>query len=330
MSKNNNIRRRRGVVKRRDIGLKYEISRYNLHYDKAIADMCRILEAENYRPRTVKEYRQHWLEFFEVIGKNNVFDVTKEDVRKYITVGLQVKNYAAGTINIRLGGVKSIFSRLVKEGVLSESPAKDIPKLRTDENTIFAFNDRQLKRLFSIIDKDTLAGYRDYVAMLTMLYCGLRGNEVDALEITDVDFDNRVLMLPGVKNKNRKARAVPMSVKVSEELRQLIVENQEYFGADIKRVFVNSFGEPLRPGLIRKRMHKYGEITGLNDEARVSPHSLRHTFAVRFLKNGGDIRALQMILGHADISTTQVYLRYSGADIIDSYAKANKQDDLEL
>lgn len=324
------MRKKRGIVKRRDTGMKFEISRHNLHYEKAIDDISRIFEAENYRDRTVKEYQRHWKEFFEIIGKENVFDVTKEDVRKYITIGMQVRNYAAGTINIRLGGVKSVFSRLVKEEVLSESPAKDIPKLRTDENTIFAFKDRQLKRLFSIIDKDTFAGFRDYVAMITMLYCGIRANEIDALEIKDVDFDNNVIMLPGAKNKNRKVRAVPMTIKVAEELRQLIVENQEYFGADVTHVFVNSFGEPMRYGLIRKRMHKYGELAGLNDEARVSPHSLRHTFAIRFLKNGGDIRALQMILGHADLSTTQVYLRYSGADIIDSYAKANKNDDLNL
>lgn len=322
--------RRRGVVKRRDTGINFEISRHTLHYEKAIDDIARVYEAENYRDRTIKEYRRHWTEFFEVIGKENVFDVTKEDFRKYITVFIQVQGYAAGTVNIRLGAVKSVFSRLVKEEVLTDNPGKDIPKLKTDENTIFSFSDRQIKRLFSIVDKTTVAGYRDYVAMLTMLYCGLRNNEIDALEISDIDFENNVILLPGVKNKNRKVRAVPMTNKVSNELRQLIIENQENFGAYVKYVFVNSYGEPLRYGLLRKRMHKYGIMAGLNDEARVSPHSLRHTFAIRFLKNGGDIRTLQMILGHSDISTTQVYLRYSNDDLIEQYQRANENDDLNL
>ena len=119
---------------------------------------------------------------------------------------MQIDGLAAGTVNIRLGGVKSIFSRLVKEGILTENPCKDIPKLQTDEKPIFAFSDRQLKRLFSIIDKTSVAGYRDYVAMITMLYCGLRANEIENLEISDIDFDNSVIMLPGSKNKNRKIR----------------------------------------------------------------------------------------------------------------------------
>ncbi|GAQ18505.1 DNA integration/recombination/invertion protein [Oceanobacillus picturae] len=322
--------RRRGVVKRRDAGIKYEISRHNLHYEKALENAIRAYEAENYRPRTISDYRKNWREFFEVIGKENVFDVTREDFRRYITQRMQLDGLAAGTINIRLGGVKSVFSRLVKDDILKESPGKDIPKLRTDENTIFAFSESQLKRLFSIIDKTTVAGYRDYVAMITMLYCGLRGNEIDSLEIKDVDLVNSVIMLPGSKNKNRKVRAVPMKKSVQEELRQLIIENQGYFGEDITHVFVNSFGEPLKHGRIRKRMHKYGESAGLNDEARVSPHSLRHTFAVRFLMNGGDIRTLQMLLGHADLSTTQVYLRYSTDNLVKQYNRASENDNLDL
>lgn len=324
------MRKKRGIVKRRETGIKYEISRKNLHYEKALDEIIRIFETENYRDRTINDYRRNWREFFKIIGKENVFDVTREDFRKYIRQRMQIDGLAAGTVNIRLGGVKSIFSRLVKEGILTENPGKDIPKLRTDEKPIFAFSDRQLKRLFSIIDKTSVAGYRDYVAMITMLYCGLRANEIENLEISDIDFDNSVIMLPGSKNKNRKIRAVPMNRKVREELRQLIIENQENFGEDITHVFLTTFGEPIHHGLIRKRMHKYGKDAGLIDEARVSPHSLRHTFAIRYLKNGGDIRTLQMILGHSDITTTQVYLRYNNADIIDQYNKATENDDLNL
>lgn len=324
------MRKKRGMVLRRDVGV-HSVTQYpEFHYEVMLKKIRLIFEAENYRKRTIEEYGRHWKEFFEIIGKTIVTDVTKEDIRKYIRIGRQVRNYAAGTVNIRLGGVKSIFSRLVKEGILEVSPAKGIPKIRLDENPIYAFSEKQLSRLFSVVDKEKYVGFRDYVALYTILYCGLRGNEIDALEISDLDFENNVIMLPGTKNKNRKVRAVPMTQEVAEHLRQLVRECQEYFGDDITHVFVNSFGEPLKHGLFRKRMSKYGKISGVSEEVRVSPHSLRHTFAIRFLKNGGDIRALQMILGHADIATTQVYLRYNAADIMDSYVKANKNDKLKL
>jgi integrase/recombinase XerD len=78
------MRKKRGIVKRRDTGMNYEISRHHLPYEKAIENVCRIFEAENYRQRTIREYRRHRLEFFEIVGKENVFDLTKEDVRKYL------------------------------------------------------------------------------------------------------------------------------------------------------------------------------------------------------------------------------------------------------
>ncbi|MGI2732496.1 tyrosine-type recombinase/integrase [Bacillus cytotoxicus] len=114
-----------------------------------------------------------------------------------------------------------------------------------------------------MIDKTSYAGYRDYVAMLVMLKCGLRINEVNSLEVGDVDFDNGVILLSGRKNKNRKSRVIPMSKKVQNELAQLVTETKEYFDGLGKHVFVNSFGEPLKYDHIRKRMNYYVKQAGL-------------------------------------------------------------------
>ncbi|MGR5959011.1 tyrosine-type recombinase/integrase [Bacillus cereus] len=86
----------------------------------------------------------------------------------------------------------------------------------------------------------------------------------------------------------------------------------------------------MNPDHIRKRMNYYGKEASLTKECRCSPHSLRHTFAVNFLKNGGDIRTLSLILGHSDLSTTQVYLSYSDTHVVEQYMKASNNDNLEV
>lgn len=224
-----------------------------------------------------------------------------------------------------------MFNRLDNEKLLQgENPAARIKKLKTDESKVKTFTDKQVRRLFAQIDKETFPGYRDYCALLTMLKCGLRINEINALEIKDIDFDNEVIVLPGSKNKNRRTRVVPMTKKVSSVLKQLITETKSYFNNDNDYVFVNNEGEMLRDDLIRKRMYEYGKKANLHGECKCSPHTLRHTFAVNFLKNTGDIRALQLLLGHSELATTEIYLNYSDQDIKEKYKQAEESDLLDL
>ncbi|WP_277998024.1 tyrosine-type recombinase/integrase [Bacillus thuringiensis] len=165
-----------------------------------------------------------------------------------------------------------------------------IKKLKIDESKITAMNESQIRRLFSQIDHSTFAGYRDYCTMLTMLKCGLGINEINELEINDIDFENGLIMLPGTKNT----------------------------------------GERLDEDAIRKRMYSYGVKAGLKGECKFSPHCLRHTFATRYLINGGDIRTLMIILRHSDISTTQIYLNYSSEDIKEKYRVVDERDELDI
>ncbi|MGC4378967.1 tyrosine-type recombinase/integrase [Fictibacillus sp. Mic-4] len=322
---------RRPVVKRRNVEAEDVFYETKITVNGALERVLNIYSAEGYRNRTINDYGKYWTEFFQIIdNRRYISDVITDDFRKYINVLLRKRGLSPVTVNIRMNAIRAIFNRLESEGIIEDNPVKPIRKLKTDEQKVGALTEEQLKRLFAQIDKGSFAGYRDYCAMLTMLKCGLRINEINALEIDDVDFDNNVIMLPGSKNKNRKNRAVPLSPKVAVELRQLIKETQEYFGPGIKTVFVNNVGEPLNEDLIRKRMNKYGNDAGLKGECRFSPHNLRHTFAVRFLKNGGDIRTLARIMGHSDISTTQVYLNYSDDDVMSQYKKVDQIDYLKL
>lgn len=324
---------RSAVVKRRNveegIGVTDE-GRYTIK--QALEKVMTIYSSEGYRQRTMDDYTMFWNEFVRVVNLPIYVDeLTSDHFRAYINVLLRRRGLSPVTVNIRMNALRSMFNRLYKEGVLGEdNPVKNIRKLKTDESKVSALTDDQVRRLFAEIDLDSFAGFRDYCAMLTMLKCGLRMNEINALEVGDLDFEQNVMFLPGAKNKNRKNRVVPMNAKVSKELAQLIFEQDEYFGKECPYVFRNNKGEKMEDHRIRRRMHEYGVRAGLKGECKFSPHKLRHTFAVNFLKNGGDIRALMAIMGHTSIETTQVYLQYSDSDVIDRFRAVDNNDKLDV
>jgi site-specific recombinase XerD len=323
---------RKRVVKRRD-QLAEQMADINnrITTDMALERVMNIYSAEGYRERTMFEYTRFWTEFFRIIPRDYIDEVTTDDFRAFINVLLRKRGLSPVTVNIRMNGMRAMFNRLFNEGLLGEeNPVAPVRKLKTDEKPVGAFTDDQVRRLFAQIDKaNSYAGFRDYVALLTMLKCGLRINEINSLEVSDIDFDNNVIMLPGAKNKNRKNRSVPMTRKVAEELKQFISETTDFFG-EVDTVFVSNEGKRLDSELIRKRMYQYGVKAGMKGECRFSPHNLRHTFATNFLKNGGDINTLREIMGHSDIKTTQVYLNYTDEDIRDKYNKVALKDTLDV
>ncbi|CAG9612402.1 Tyrosine recombinase XerC [Bacillus rhizoplanae] len=321
--------RKRGIVKRREVDLRNKLSE-GITVNEALEIVMRIYESEGYRERTVRDYRKFWAQFTDIIKREYIEKVTTEDIRKYVHHLLHTRDLSAVTVNIRLSAVRAIFNRLYSEEIIEVNPVEKVRKLRTDQQRIFTLTDDQIRRLFAMIDKDTFTGYRDYCAFLLALKCGLRSNELHSLETKDVDLDNGVILLPGAKNKNRKTRMVPMSKKVAQELAQLIAETREYFGSQVTHVFTNQFGEPMKHELLRKRVDSYARKAGLKGECRASLHSLRHTFATNFLKNGGNIRTLMSILGHSDLSTTQIYLNYTDEQVVEQYREVSEKDTLDV
>jgi site-specific recombinase XerD len=209
------------VVKRRREVVDFIGTAEALDTEAAIAIAAQAFRAEGFRKRTIDDYSKLFRYFMRELNIEKVEIITAAHVQMYINKLLN-RELAPATVNIRISALKSVFKRLNEQGYIKSNPAVDFVKLRTDEAPIFTLNHNQIKRIFRVVDKTTYAGYRDYCAMLLMLHCGLRVNEVNQLEANDIDFDNLTIMLAGAKNKNRKTRAVPMTKKVAEELRMLI------------------------------------------------------------------------------------------------------------
>lgn len=316
------------IVKRRKDLTDVVSSAEGLDTERAIAIANQQFIAEGFRQRTIDDYSKLFRYFMRELEIERIEIITEAHVQSYIHKLLE-RGLSPSTVNIRLSALKAIFKRLHEHGHMKSNPTADFIKLRTDEAKIFMLSSGQVKRLFRVVDKSTYAGYRDYCAMLLMLHCGLRVNEVNSLEINDIDFDNLTIMLAGAKNKNRKTRAIPISKKVADELRMLIKESKEYF-SDFSNVFLTQEGNPIDKDLIRKRMYRYGQLAGLQKECRPSPHSLRHTFATNFLINGGSINALMRIMGHADITTTMRYVRLNDEEVKAQFNKVTIKNDYEV
>lgn len=318
------LKNRRVVKRRREI-VDFIDTNEELNTERAIKIVTQAFQAEGFRKRTIDDYTKLFRYFMRELNIDRVEIITAKHVQMYINK-LISRELAPATVNIRISALKSVFKRLHEQGYTKSNPAIDFVKLRTDEAPIFTLNNNQIKRLFRVVDKTTYAGYRDYCAMLLMLHCGLRVNEVNQLEVNDLDFDNLTIMLSGAKNKNRKTRAVPMTRRIAEELRMLIDESREYF-EDTTNVFLTHDGNSIDNDLLRKRMYRYGQFAGLSKECRPSPHSLRHTFATNFLRNGGSVNALMRIMGHADITTTMRYVRLNDEAVKEQYEKVAAKND---
>jgi integrase/recombinase XerC len=211
------------------------------------------------------------------------------------------RGLAPRSIQRRLSAVRSLCRFLVREGELTHEPAADVqaPKAR--------------KRLPTTLDADTMArllefrsddrlGVRDKAIMELFYSSGLRLAELLGLDLTDLDLRDRTVRVMG---KGRKARIVPVGRQAAAALARWLQERATLAAVDEAAVFVGMNGRRLGPRIVQRRIASWARLQGL--PAHVHPHMFRHSFASHLLESSGDLRAVQELLGHANISTTQVY-----------------------
>jgi integrase/recombinase XerC len=211
------------------------------------------------------------------------------------------RGLAPRSIQRRLSAVRSLCRYLIREGELSNDPAADVqaPKAR--------------KRLPTTLDADTMArllefraddrlGVRDKAIMELFYSSGLRLAELLGLDLADLDLRDRTARVLG---KGRKVRIVPVGRHAAEALLRWLGERAALAAVDETAVFVGRNGRRLGPRIVQRRIARWARLQGLPEH--VHPHLFRHSFASHLLESSGDLRAVQELLGHANISTTQVY-----------------------
>ena len=275
-----------------------------LSFEKGLAD------------NTCKAYKRDLEKFEAYISPGSLLEATASSILDFLQQNLQ-KGSSPASVTHRLSGIKTFYKFLTLTGKLNANPVKHLetPKIK-----------RILLEILSIDEVDQLMaqptvtlplGLRDR-AMLELMYaCGLRVSELLSLTIEDLDFKERFLRCMG---KGSKERLVPISKlalswveRFIARSRPLLITRRPYE----RRLFINAHGKPLSRQGFFKILRNYTYKTQI--KKRISPHSLRHSFATHLLENGADLRLVQELLGHADISTTQIYTHISRSHLRDIY-----------
>ncbi len=237
--------------------------------------------------------------------EQSLLDVNAEAIRSFL-VYLSADRCRKVTIGRKLAALRSFYKFLMKRGLIEANPVAMVETPRLEKKQPRFLQPQQAQRLLSMPSTDNWLGTRDR-AILEILYgCGIRVSELVALNIEDIDFLGEVIH---IRSEGKKERVAPIGVSALQsvqhyfEFRNKRARNKGNF--DNRALFINRHGRRLSSRSVRRKTDKYVKMAGL--DPAVSPHTLRHSFAVQLLNSGADLRRVQQLLGHRSLSSTQVY-----------------------
>lgn len=271
--------------------------------DPAIEDYLDSLAGQrHYSPHSVAAYRRD-LAFFETFLQERgvaVLRAGSHDVRDYIAAEHR-RGRSAPTLRRRLSAVRGLYRFLLAEGRVARHPALDLRTPKGVRRLPEVLSPEQMDRLLAGRGDEALE-VRDRALFELMYSSGLRLAETVALDLVDLDLAAGMVRVTG---KGRKTRDVPVGSQAVAALRAWLRARGSLVAPDVAALFVGRGGRRLGARSVQKRLTRAARVNGL--DAAVHPHLLRHAFASHMLESSGDLRAVQELLGHANISTTQVY-----------------------
>ena len=273
-------------------------------------------------PHTVDGYKRDLTALKKHLADQDIADwreVRAHHLRTYIGAGKR-QGRSGKTLQRRLSATRTFFNYLAREGICSTNPAKEFSAPRSDSRLPATIDTDQVSRLLEIDTTDWHA-LRDR-AMLELFYSsGLRLAELVGSNTADISFDDNSMKVRGKGNKERvlpvgsKAiAAINTWLKIREQLPKGKLEDES-------ALFLSERGKRISPRNVQERVKKWCVRLGIS--GRVHPHTLRHSFASHLLESSQDLRAVQELLGHADISTTQIYTHLDFQHLADVYDKAH-------
>lgn len=275
------------------------------------------LTTENYR-RDISDFERFMLSKTGSDFKWNEVQVVH--IRSYLA-WLSHENYARRTIARRISSLRSFYKFLLREEYIGQNPFTRVRTPKLDKRLPVFLEETEMNSLLDLPDTSPL-GLRDQ-AVLEMLYAtGCRVSELAGLHLEETDLSGLFVLLHG---KGSKDRIVPIGHTCKEALLRYYAQSrtplmQKYHVAEHRFVFVNNRGGALTDRSVRRILDKYVQKLAL--QKNVSPHTIRHSFATHLLEHGADLRAVQELLGHASLSTTQIYTHITNERINKVYQKS--------
>lgn len=248
--------------------------------------------------------------------------ITPRALRRY-AAGLTADGQAPTTVARKLASLRSLFRTLVEHGELQQNPADLLSAPRKGSRLPYVLKPSEVAALLDRIPADTALSLRDRALFELAYASGLRAEELVTLDVASIEFDGERVRVEG---KGSKTRIVPTGEPALAAIARYIekarpaLATPESDGA----LFLSKSGRRLSTSDVRRRLRVWArQAAGVSTAGGVSPHALRHSFATHLLDNGADLRSIQELLGHASISTTQVYTRVESARLRSAYANSH-------
>ncbi|NIA01918.1 MAG: tyrosine-type recombinase/integrase [Nitrospirae bacterium] len=294
--------------------------------DKLIQDFLEYCEvAQNKSEKTLDNYKRYLGRFQKFLKKNiNVSQITLKKIQEY-RLYLKRQNLGQNTQNYHLISLRAFLKYLSKNDIKALAPEK-IELSKTEERTVEVLSREEIARLFKSVDKSKAIGYRDAAILETLYSTGLRVSELKSLNRDQVDLKRREFM---VRGKGKKPRIVFLSKKAADIIKSYMKVRDD----NMNPLFINTgkgqkadILDPEKRRLstvsIEKIVRQHALKAGIIK--KVTPHTLRHSYATELLINGADIRSVQEMLGHSSITTTQIYTHITNKKLKEIHDKYHR------
>lgn len=276
------------------------------------------LEVEkNSSPHTILNYITDLEDFFKRIGDKKLEDIDYLTVRKYMA-DLTGQKLAKKSIARKLSSIRSFFKCMFRDGLVKTNPVAGISTPKLDKKLPVFLDETEVIKLLGAPSGKDILSLRDKAILETLYSTGMRVSELVGMDIKSIDF---ITGLVKVLGKGRVERLTPIGDKALLAMREYVKEREKCRLGNVQAFFLNKNGKRLTDRSVRRVLDKH--IKNLSIKEKISPHSLRHSFATHMLNRGADLRSVQELLGHKSLQTTQIYTHVSAQRLKNVYDKAH-------
>lgn len=281
---------------------------------------------KNYSALTVRDYGKDVQEFQGFLHSfkraRDLSHLPSNRVCKDYVSHLTGQKYSASSINRKLSSLRKFYYFLQSNGVVNENYFNGIPNIKVPKKLPKFLDEDQIMNLLNSIDQSKDIGFRDFIILELAYATGMRVSEMSALTVSQLDFQQEVIRVYG---KGKKERLVPLYPALLNRLKHYITFTRSNLlsksaNHEIREVFINYKGTKLTDRGIRVVLNKVAQKA--EEVLHISPHMLRHSFATSLLNHQMDLRSVQELLGHENLSTTQIYTHVSLENVKSEYEKA--------
>ncbi len=281
-------------------------------------------QAKNLSPNTLLYYQYRLRAFRDYLDRHAVSsapkDITPRVIREFINDEIQRRS--PSTANHSVTTLRAFFGFLVDDGFLDSNVMNGVKKVRCRKPLIETFTLEQLEAILATCDK-SFVGVRDQAIILVLFDTGIRASELCGLTLDDVSWTEQTMTVLG---KGDRERVVSFGKATRQALALYLARRGD---VETDRLLISVYADPIDRHRLRRIIRARCERVGVTG-VRCSPHTFRHTFAVTYLRNGGDVFSLQRLLGHADLSMTRRYCQLTQADALDKHRAHSPGDTLRI